>query len=77
MYVGKCPPPESDAEVRDEFGYKGYVSFDNQELDEIGYEITSISSDEGDYHGDKIKVINLKELIDKTFSCQWIPPYNK
>ena len=66
--------PENGVEIKDDFEYKGYVSLENKELQGIGYEITHIQSDDGDIHGDTIKVISLRNLIDKTFKCEWSPP---
>jgi hypothetical protein len=51
----------------------GYISLP-EELNGIGYEIIEIQSRTGDYHGGNIKVISLKNLLNKTFSCQWETP---
>lgn len=66
-------PASKGDQVRDAYEYFGYVSL-TDELNEIGYEIENIQSLMGESHPEKVKVISLKKLIDKTFSCEWITP---
>lgn len=67
------PTAEKD-QIRDSYGYFGYIAFP-EEIDGIGYEITDIQSLEfGGFNGGTIKVISLKQLLNKTFSCQWETP---
>lgn len=66
-------PASKGDQVKDAYDFFGYVSL-TDELSGIGYEIENIQSLTGDGHPGKVKVISLKELIDKTFSCEWINP---
>jgi hypothetical protein len=59
--------------ITDTYGYFGDVSLP-PELNGIGYEIINIQSQNGDFHDGKIKLISLKNLLEKTFSCQWTTP---
>jgi hypothetical protein len=54
----------------DDGDYVGEVSF-SDELKGIGYEIINIQNRYGSCHNKRIKVICLKDLIDKTFQCDW------
>lgn len=72
----EMPIPENGTTVRDLYDYFGYVSLTN-ELNGIGYEINNIQSFTGEVNEGKVKVISLKNLIEKTFSCEWVtPPQN-
>ncbi|HEY9636444.1 MAG TPA: hypothetical protein V6D14_23780, partial [Coleofasciculaceae cyanobacterium] len=68
--------PQEDAQIEDSYNYYGYISLP-EELNGIGYEIIKIQSRTGDFHGGNIKVISLKNLLNKTFSCQWETPPTK
>lgn len=59
-----------DCNTVDDGDYVGEVSF-SDELKGIGYEIINIQNRYGTYHNKSIKVICLKDLIDKTFQCDW------
>lgn len=50
--------------------YVGEISF-SDELKDIGCEITNIQNKAGSCHNSNIKVICLKNLITKTFQCEW------
>jgi Histidine kinase-, DNA gyrase B-, and HSP90-like ATPase len=65
--------PEIDKQISDSYNYYGYTSR-STELDGIGYEIIKLTEHSGDFHGGTIKVISLKNLIDKTFKCEWETP---
>ncbi|QSJ19423.1 ATP-binding protein [Nostoc sp. UHCC 0702] len=67
------PNGENGDKISDSYNYFGEISL-SQELDGLGYEIINIQSREGDYHGGKVKVISLKNLLNKTFTCQWEEP---
>jgi transcriptional regulator with XRE-family HTH domain len=69
----EMPMPAQGEKVSDLYDYFGKVSL-TQELNEVGYEISSIYSLTGDFNNGKVKVISLKNLIDKTFNCQWKTP---
>lgn len=69
----QMPNPEIGDKISDTYGYFGDISF-IKELDGIGYEITNIQSRDGEFHPANVKVISLKKLIDKTFSCEWTTP---
>lgn len=69
----QMPIPKNGDKITDAYGYFGDVSLP-EELNGIGYEITNIQSRDGGSDLGKIKVISLKNLIDKTFRCQWITP---
>ncbi|KYC34882.1 hypothetical protein WA1_50105 [Scytonema hofmannii PCC 7110] len=60
-------------QITDSYGYFGDTLVTN-ELLEIGYEITNIQSRDGEFHPANVKVISLKKLIEKTFSCKWTTP---
>ena len=72
----EMPTPKEKAQIKDSYNYYGYISLP-EELNGIGYEIIEIQSRTGDYHGGNIKVISLKNLLNKTFSCQWETPPTK
>ena len=60
--------------VEDSYSYFGEIHF-TDELNGIGYTIKNIQGlDLGEYHGDDVKVISLKQLINKTFNCTWVEP---
>lgn len=59
-----------DCNTVDDGDYVGEVSFSN-ELKGIGCEIINIQNRYGSFHNKTIKVICLKDLIDKTFQCEW------
>ncbi|MDJ0516602.1 MAG: hypothetical protein QNJ74_10230 [Trichodesmium sp. MO_231.B1] len=65
--------PEEGEQIKDAYGYFGYVSL-TEELNDIGYEIVDIQSQTGETHPQNIKVISLKKLLDKTFDCKWTTP---
>ncbi|MGK7921024.1 MAG: hypothetical protein AB4080_13550 [Trichodesmium sp.] len=65
--------PEVGKQIKDAYGYFGYVSL-TEELNNVGYEIINIESLTGEIHNPKIKVISLKKLLDKTFDCKWTTP---
>jgi hypothetical protein len=65
--------PKKDAQIEDSYNYYGYISLP-EELNGIGYEIINIQSRTGESHCRNIKVISLKNLLDKTFGCQWETP---
>ena len=65
--------PESGKQISDSYNYYGYTSIPT-ELDGIGYEIIKLKEHSGDFHGGTIKVLSLKNLIDKTFKCEWETP---
>jgi hypothetical protein len=67
------PIPTKGEQVSDLYDYFGDVSL-NQELDGVGYEISNIQSLTGHINNGKVKVISLKNLIEKTFNCQWVNP---
>ncbi len=69
----EMPTPKENAKIEDSYNYYGYISLP-EELNGIGYEIIKIQSRTGDFHGGSIKVISLKNLLNKTFSCQWETP---
>lgn len=69
----EMPIPKEGAQIEDSYNYYGYISL-TEELHGIGYEIIKIQSRTGEFHGGNIKVISLKNLLDKTFSCQWETP---
>ncbi len=62
--------------IKDSYNFYGEISF-TEELDEIGYEIAKINSHEGEPYAGKVKVISLKNLLKKTFDCQWASPAPK
>ena len=68
MYI-----PVNQERIEDAYDYFGSVSL-TEELKDIGYEIVGIQSKTGEIHDGNIKVISLKNLIDKTFDCEWITP---
>jgi hypothetical protein len=72
----EMPTPKEGAQIEDSYNYYGYISLP-EELNGIGYEIIEIQSRTGDYHGGNIKVISLKNLLNKTFSCRWETPPTK
>lgn len=53
---------------------KGEVSF-SDELKGIGFEIINRQNRYDSCHNKTIKVICLKDLIDKTFKCDWKKGY--
>ncbi|MEA5561380.1 ATP-binding protein [Planktothrix agardhii] len=59
-----------DFNTVDDGDYLGEVSF-SDELKGLGYEIINIRNKYGSVHNKTIKVICLKNLIDKTFQCEW------
>jgi Histidine kinase-, DNA gyrase B-, and HSP90-like ATPase len=61
------------ATINDSYNYYGIISFAS-ELEEIGYKITKISSRDGDDYNGEVKVISLKNLLMKTFECEWKSP---
>jgi hypothetical protein len=64
---------EKDVPIRDSYKFYGKVSL-TEELNGIGYEIAGICNDDGvDYPG-TVKVISLKNLLAKTFDCEWVSP---
>ena len=65
-------PKDGDI-ISDSYEHFGIVLL-TEELKEIGYKIIDIQSRDGGWHGGEIKVISLKNLIDKTFKCQWVTP---
>ncbi|MFB8790800.1 MAG: ATP-binding protein [Potamolinea sp.] len=65
--------PQEDAQIEDSYNYYGYISLP-EDLNGIGYEIINIQSRSGDFHGGNIKVLSLKNLLNKTFSCHWETP---
>jgi hypothetical protein len=65
--------PKKGAQIEDSYNYYGYISLP-EELNGIGYEIINIQSRTGESHCRNIKVISLKNLLDKTFGCQWETP---
>ncbi len=65
--------PENEEQIEDAYDYFGYVSL-TDELKDIGYEIVNIQSKTGEIHNATIKVISLKNLLSKTFDCEWIIP---
>ncbi len=67
------PIPEEREKIQDAYDYFGTVSL-TEELNDIGYEIVDIQSQTGEIHNQKIKVISLKKLLDKTFDCKWTTP---
>ncbi|WP_199313345.1 MULTISPECIES: ATP-binding protein [Cyanophyceae] len=69
----EMPTPKENAQIEDSYNYYGYISLP-EELNGIGYEIIKIQSRTGEFHGGNIKVISLKNLLNKTFSCQWETP---
>ncbi|MBW4595283.1 MAG: ATP-binding protein [Brasilonema angustatum HA4187-MV1] len=69
----EMPIGENGKQINDSYNYFGEIIF-TEELDGLGYEIIKIQCREGDYHGGKVKVISLKNLLDKTFNCQWVTP---
>jgi hypothetical protein len=69
----EMPIPAQGEQVSDLYDYFGDVSF-TEELDGVGYEISNIQSHAGHINNGKIKVISLKNLIEKTFNCQWVTP---
>lgn len=72
----EMPIPEKGTKVSDLYDYFGYVSL-TEEIHEVGYEINKIKSLTGEAYGGKVKVISLKNLIKKTFSCEWETPPQK
>lgn len=62
--------------IRDSYNFDGVISF-TEELDGIGYEIVNIHSREGENYEGKVKVVSLKNLLIKTFDCQWASPVPK
>ncbi|MDT9339016.1 ATP-binding protein [Trichodesmium erythraeum 21-75] len=69
--------PEEREQIKDDYEYFGYVSFENEELTNIGYEIVDIEGLKGDSHSSPIKVISLKKLLNETFDCKWTTPPTK
>ena len=66
--------PENQEQIEDTYDYFGNVSL-TEELKDIGYEIVDIQSKTGQIYNASIKVISLKNLLNKTFDCEWtIPP---
>ncbi|MGB3533084.1 MAG: hypothetical protein WBA13_06155 [Microcoleaceae cyanobacterium] len=59
----------------DDGEYVGEIIFP-EELKEVGCEITNIQNKYGSCHNSNIKVICLKQLIDKTFNCEWKTGFN-
>jgi hypothetical protein len=59
-----------DCNTVDDGDYVGEVLF-SDELKGIGCEIINIQNRYGSCHNKRIKVICLKDLIDKTFQCDW------
>ncbi|WP_293154875.1 MULTISPECIES: ATP-binding protein [unclassified Microcoleus] len=59
-----------DGNPVDDGDYVGEISFTN-DLKGIGCEIINIQNRYGSCHNSNIKVVCLKDLIDKTFQCQW------
>lgn len=72
----EMPTPKEGAQIEDSYNYYGYISLP-EELNGIGYEIIKIQSRTGEFHGGNIKVISLKKLLSKTFTCQWETPPTK
>jgi hypothetical protein len=72
----EMPTPKKGDRIEDSYNYYGYISLP-EELNGIGYEIIEIQSRTGECHGRNIKVISLKKLLDKTFTCQWETPPTK
>jgi len=70
------PIPKEGAQIEDSYNYYGYISLP-EELHGIGYEIINIQSITGESYDGNIKVISLKNLLNKTFSCQWETPPTK
>jgi hypothetical protein len=69
----EIPIPKEGDQIEDSYNYYGYISLP-KELNEIGYEIIKIQSKTGEDYCGTIKVISLKKLLTKTFSCQWETP---
>ncbi|MBW4449477.1 MAG: ATP-binding protein [Spirirestis rafaelensis WJT71-NPBG6] len=67
------PTGEDGKQISDSYNYFGEISF-TEELNGLGYQIINIQSRDGEYHGGNVKVISLKNLLDKTFNCQWVTP---
>jgi hypothetical protein len=67
-------PPLERQNVKDNYGYFGVVDLNDENLQGIGYTIVDVQTQEGDYSGNRVKVIGLKDLIDKTFKCKWFEP---
>jgi hypothetical protein len=66
----EMPIPINGEQVKDSYDYFGYVLL-TEELNGIGYEITKIQSMTGEVNNNKVKVISLKNLLGKTFDCEW------
>jgi Histidine kinase-, DNA gyrase B-, and HSP90-like ATPase len=67
------PTGKEGEKVSDSYNYFGDIHC-TEELHGLGYEIINIQSRDGEYHGGKVKVISLKNLLDKTFDCEWVTP---
>lgn len=67
------PPVTEGQQATDSYNYFGHIYF-TEELYELGYEITNIQSREGEYFPGKVRVISLKNLLIKTFQCEWVTP---
>ncbi|MEG4284891.1 ATP-binding protein [Microcoleus sp. A006_D1] len=65
--------PKEGEDISDSYEHFGKVSL-TEELKEIGYKIIKIQSRDGEWHDGEVKVISLKNLINKTFDCEWVTP---
>ena len=65
--------PRSGSQIKDSYDYFGDTKL-SQELQDVGYEITNIQSRTGQVFDQNVKVISLKNLLDKTFDCRWTTP---
>ncbi len=69
----EIPEGDDQDKIKDEYYYFGQVHI-NEEIKDIGYEIINIQGPSGDVNHSVVKVISLKELIKKTFDCDWTTP---
>lgn len=69
------PKGKQDDPIYDSYNYFGSVDC-TKELDGLGYEIVQIMDrDSGDYYSGKVKVISLKNILEKTFDyTRFTPP---
>lgn len=64
----------SPSAVVDDGTFKGEIQISDK-LKEIGCEIVNLVNEQGSCHNSNIQVIRLKDLIDKTFQCEWRKGY--